>query len=181
MKAEILKLNKAGSPQAWIHFEQAATAKSKGQVLWEMGSLACTMYGGIQNNGKQSRLELPAIIAVEGAVVEQMVPGITNAVLFARDDFMCLYCGHTFFARDLSRDHVMPRSRGGKDVWENCVTSCRQCNNFKADLTPEEAGLELLAIPFAPNLHEYFYLKNRNVLADQMEYLKARFKNLVDA
>lgn len=100
------------------------------------------MRGGIQNNGEQSLLDLPAIIAVDGHVNELMVPRITNAVLFARDDFMCLYCGYTFLARDLSRDHVMPQSRGGKDVWENCVTSCRKCNNFKRDLTPEtKSGL----------------------------------------
>lgn len=181
MKAEILKLNKAGSPQAWIDYEEAAIAKSKGQVLWEMGSLAKSMRGGIQNNGEQSQLDIPAIIAVSGRVVEQMVPQISNPVLFARDDYMCLYCGHTFFARDLSRDHVFPRSRGGQDIWENCVTSCRKCNNYKADKTPEEAGLELLAIPFAPNLYEWFYLDNRNVLTDQMEYLKTKFQNVLVA
>ncbi len=178
MKTEILKLNKAGSPQAWINYEDAATAKSKGQVLWEMGSLAISLRGGFQNSGEQSQLDIPAIIAVKGRVVEQMVPQISNPVLFARDDHMCLYCGHTFVAREHSRDHVIPRSRGGRDVWENCVTSCRKCNNYKADKTPEEAGLELLAIPFAPNLYEWFYLDNRNVLTDQMEYLKSKFQNV---
>lgn len=178
MNTAILKLNKAGSPQAWINVESAATAKSKGQILWEMGSVAATLRGGIQNNGEQSILDLPSIIAVDGCVVEKQVPNITNEILFSRDGFMCLYCGHRFTTRELSRDHVIPQSRGGKNVWENCVTACRKCNGFKGDKTPEEAGLELLAIPFAPNLYEWFYLKNRKVLADQMEYLKAKFHNV---
>lgn len=181
MKTAILKLNKAGSPQAWIDLESAAAAKSKGQILWEMGSLAATLHGGIQNSGKQSTLDLAAIIAVDGRVIEKQVPKISNDILFSRDDFMCLYCGQTFKAYELSRDHVIPQSRGGRDVWENCVTACRKCNSFKGDRTPEEAGLELLAIPFTPNLYEWFYLKNRNVLADQMDYLKTRFHHVLVA
>jgi len=178
MKTEILKLNKAGSPQDWIDFEAAATVKAKGLVLWEMGGVIKTLYGGIQQTGARSRLSLPAIIAVDGDVHERVVPRISNRILFARDDHMCLYCGREFPAGLLSRDHVIPRSTGGKDTWENCVTSCRKCNQFKADRTPEAAGMELLAVPFAPNLYEYFYLGNRRVLADQMQYLKTRFKNV---
>lgn len=181
MKTAILKLNKAGSPQAWIDLESAVTAKSKGQVLWEMGSLAATLRGGMQNNGEQSMLDVPAIIAVDGRVVEKQVPNITNEILFSRDDLMCLYCGDTFAARELSRDHVIPQSRGGRNVWENCVTACKKCNGFKGDRTPEEAGLELLAVPFEPNLYEWFYLKNRNVLADQMEYLRTKFHHVLVA
>jgi len=69
----------------------------------------------------------------------------------------------------------MPISRGGCDVWTNVVTSCRRCNNRKADRSPEEANMELLAIPFVPNQYEFLYLSNHNVLADQMEFPSARF------
>ena len=178
MQTQILKLNKAGSPQAWIDIETAATVKAKGQVLWEMGSLAQTLRGGYQKSGERSVLDLPTIIAVNGKVTEKNVPRISNPLLFSRDSFLCLYCGDKFRVRDLSRDHIVPRSKGGKDSWENCVTCCRRCNHFKNDRTPEEAGMELLAVPFAPNLYEYFYLENRNVLEDQMEFLKTRFKNV---
>ena len=178
MKAEILKLNKAGSPQDWINVEAAATAKAKGLVLWEMGRQIKTLHGGIQNTGERSYLTLPSIIAVVGDVHERSVPRISNPVLFSRDDYMCLYCGRRLQASLLSRDHIVPRSTGGKDTWQNCVTCCKKCNHFKADRTPEEAGMKLLAVPFAPNLYEYFYLRNRKVLADQMEYLKAKFQNV---
>ena len=178
MQTQILKLNKAGTPQAWIDIETAATVKAKGQVLWEMGSLAKTLRGGYQKTGERSVLDLPTIIAVNGRVTQKNVPRISNPLLFSRDSCLCMYCGEKFRVRDLSRDHVVPRSKGGNDSWENCVTCCRRCNHFKSDRTPEEAGMQLLAIPFAPNLYEYFYLENRNVLQDQMDFLKTRFKNV---
>jgi len=102
-------------------------------------------------------------------------PPLENSLLFRRDQHLCMYCGEAHAIAGLSRDHVLPLSRGGKDCWTNVVTSCRRCNNRKADRTPEEAGMQLLAVPFAPNWHEFLYLSNHNVLADQMEFLKARF------
>jgi 5-methylcytosine-specific restriction endonuclease McrA len=71
----------------------------------------------------------------------------------------------------LTRDHVVPASRGGSSAWENCVTACRHCNQRKDDRTPEEAGMKLLAVPYTPNLAEYLILSNRRILADQMEFL----------
>ena len=178
MSALILKLNKAGTPSQWVDYESAATTIAKGLVLWSMGSLAGTLRGGHQMDGTRSMMDLPTIIAVEGKVKEKKVPGISNTLLFARDDSLCLYCGNKFRRIDLSRDHVIPRSRGGANSWENCVTSCKRCNHAKNDRTPEEAGMELLAVPYAPTLNEWFALSNRKVLADQMDYLRSGFKNL---
>jgi hypothetical protein len=70
---------------------------------------------------------------------------------------------------------VTPLSRGGRDAWNNVVAACRRCNNMKAWRTPEQARLQLIAIPFTPSYAEYIYLKGRRVLADQMEYLRAHF------
>jgi len=89
MQAKILKLNKAGSPQAWIDDEEAALVSSKGLVLWTMGDI----HGGYRQDGARSRIDIPAIIAVEGRVKERSVPRITNALLFSRDDYLCMYCG----------------------------------------------------------------------------------------
>ena len=66
-------------------------------------------------------------------------------------------------------------SRGGKDSWNNVVTACKRCNNRKAGQTPEQAGMELLAVPFTPTHAEYIYLQGKRVLADQMEFLFAHF------
>ena len=80
-----------------------------------------------------------------------------------------------FPSNQLSRDHIRPLSQGGRDTWTNVVTACRRCNNLKASKTPEQAGLQLIAVPFTPTYAEYIYLKGRRVLADQMEYLLAHF------
>lgn len=69
----------------------------------------------------------------------------------------------------------MPRVQGGQDVWTNVVTACRRCNHRKGGNTPEQAHMSLLAIPFTPNQYEWMYLANRNILGDQMDYLKTRF------
>lgn len=68
----------------------------------------------------------------------------------ARDGFACQYCGARQMTEDLTFDHVVPRSRGGRTTWENIVTCCAQCNVEKANRTPAEAGMALLSRPRKP-------------------------------
>ena len=70
--------------------------------------------------------------------------------LMLRDGFQCQYCGKRPQQRDLNIDHVVPRSRGGQDSWENLVISCRTCNLKKGRRTPVEAGMVLSRVPAAP-------------------------------
>lgn len=70
--------------------------------------------------------------------------------IYARDGFTCQYCGKRFHSEDLTFDHVVPRSRGGRTVWENIVTACLACNKAKADRTPAEARMHLLRQPRKP-------------------------------
>ena len=88
---------------------------------------------------------------------------------------MCLYCGDYLYDCELTRDHVVPVSRGGTDTWENVVTACRLCNSRKVDMSLKEIeaiGMRLLAVPYAPNRAEGLILENRNILGDQMEFLR---------
>lgn len=71
---------------------------------------------------------------------------LSRRAIFARDDHRCAYCG----GRADSIDHVMPRSRGGANVWENVISACRPCNLRKRDRTPEEAGMTLRTSPRTP-------------------------------
>jgi len=180
VNAKVLRLNKAGTPVAWLTRQQAATLLVKDMVIWSLGERVFELRGGYNRLGERSVLRLPSIVACEGKVhADSCQPPLENSFLFRRDQNLCLYCGNAFATANLSRDHVLPLSRGGRDSWTNVVTSCRRCNNRKADRIPEEAGMHLLAVPFAPNQYEFLYLTNHNVLADQMEFLKARFSRLM--
>jgi 5-methylcytosine-specific restriction endonuclease McrA len=75
---------------------------------------------------------------------------LTRKNLMFRDAHQCQYCGKQPPVRDLNIDHVLPRSRGGPDSWENLVTSCRTCNLRKGYKTPEEANMRLARRPFRP-------------------------------
>lgn len=80
---------------------------------------------------------------------------VTNTFLFARDDYSCQYCGrHRSELKGrqfLTRDHVLPVSRGGGNSWENVVTACSPCNNRKGDRLPAEAGMHLVGEPGEPD------------------------------
>jgi 5-methylcytosine-specific restriction endonuclease McrA len=87
-----------------------------------------------------------------------------------------MYCAREFPELQLTRDHIQPTSRGGADRWENVVASCKRCNQHKADRTPEEANMQLVALPYRPNNAEYLALTNsRRILGDQMEFLRGQF------
>ena len=80
---------------------------------------------------------------------------VTNTFLFARDDYTCQYCGRANSAlrqrESLTRDHVVPLSRGGLNVWTNVVTACSGCNTRKADRLPEEIGMHPKHTPVEPH------------------------------
>jgi 5-methylcytosine-specific restriction endonuclease McrA len=73
---------------------------------------------------------------------------LTRKNIMKRDGYRCQYCGS---ASDLTIDHVLPRSRNGKDTWENLVTACNKCNHRKGNRTPKESGMPLFREPFRPN------------------------------
>lgn len=72
--------------------------------------------------------------------------------IFRRDDFKCLYCDSI---KDLTIDHVIPRSRGGADSWQNLATCCKSCNSKKDNMTPEEAEMPMRHTPFKPSYIYY--------------------------
>ena len=188
MNAKILKLDIGGRPIAWITREAGALHYCRDQVAWEAGIDFVRLRGGIaRRTGRRSVLQVSTIIATHG-VNRQVdllhdVPALTNRRLFRRDDHTCLYCGEQFWDFDLTRDHVIPVSRGGADAWDNVVTACRPCNQRKADRSLEECeaiGIQLLAVPFVPNRAEALILANREILADQMNFLRSFAGELSD-
>lgn len=83
--------------------------------------------------------------------------------LFRRDRNTCQYCGLRPGHPELSIDHIVPRSLGGRTSWENCVLSCRRCNHRKRNRTPAQAGMKLLTQPAQPRWTPLFELSNESI------------------
>ena len=182
LSQQVLRTDVSGMPLEWIDYKDAVRLYHTERVAYACGSPMYRLYGGYNaRSGLRSEIEINSIIAtlgnthILGKVREDYTPPLNNQTLFKRDAYLCLYCGERHSGADLSRDHVTPISHGGRDRWTNVVTACRRCNNHKAGRTPEQAKMQLLAVPFTPTYVEYIYLKGRKVLADQMEYLLAHF------
>jgi hypothetical protein len=179
MHERILKLDIGGRPIRWVSCEEGALLYCRNQVAWVAGEHELVLRGGRSRaTGRRSILRINSIVAT--TAVDQSVDvwagktALTNSALFRRDEDTCLYCSETFSKASLTRDHVVPVSRGGTNTWENVVTACRACNQRKDDLLLEECGMALLATPYAPNAAEGLILNNRRILFDQMNFLKRR-------
>jgi len=176
---QVLRTDVSGMPLEWINYQEATKLYCADQVAYTCGEALYVVRGGVNSKtGIKSRIEINSIIATYGnnkTLHDSYVPPLNNQTLFKRDTYLCMYCGGSFHRHDLSRDHVRPISQGGEDTWNNVVTSCKRCNNQKANYTLEQAGMQLLAVPFVPTHAEYIYLQGRKVLADQMKFLLAHF------
>lgn len=174
--SSVLILDQQGNPLHWGSYEDAIVYHAKELVAWQLGDADFVRFRGGQNRitGLQSKIETAPIIAIKGeshAYKRNKIPLLTNRELFARDNYTCAYCGHSFPSYKLSRDHIIPVSRGGKDIWMNVVTACKYDNNKKDDRLLEETGMQLLYAPYIPNRAEALILKTRNILPVQAEYL----------
>lgn len=97
------------------------------------------------------KISVPEIIVLEAYdKVPMLNPLFSKRNVLKRDKYTCQYCGTQ--DRDLTIDHILPKSRGGQTIWENVVAACGPCNHKKANRTPEESGLHLKRTPTKPNL-----------------------------
>jgi hypothetical protein len=174
---DVLQLDVSGRPQAWLSAKDAAVLYANDSVAWTLGDPFVVLRGGIQRRtGLQSLMALHPIIAVHGAIPSRAwrtEPSLSNPKLFARDRQVCAYCGGRFALDDLTREHIVPTSRGGANTWRNCITACRNCNGRKGNRTLNELGWSLYYLPYVPSLHEDMILRGRRIVADQMDFLLA--------
>ena len=174
---KVLKLSAQGLPQSWSTLEQAVIHYAADEVRWESGAHIARFRGGHNAvTGDQSVIDVNSIIGtkgVSGINPFDLKPSLTNSKLFARDRNVCAYCGAHLPEEDLTREHIIPFARNGLNHWMNVVTACRPCNHRKGPRTPEQAHMPLLYAPYVPSLWEDFILRNRRILADQMDYLMA--------
>lgn len=182
MSPLILRLDVSGSPDTWIPWQEAVCLYTRDMVAWTAGDSVFTFHGGTSRlTGLQSTVSVNSIIAIRRSTrrrhLRRGVPPLSNKELFKRDGNLCMYCANGFSDEQLTRDHVLPISRGGTDRWANVVAACRSCNTRKGNRRPEEAGMTLIAVPYRPNWAEFLALSNRRILADQMDFLKSQFKS----
>ena len=175
----ILRLNTAGQPVEWLTWQEAVCLYSRELISWSLGDPIFRIRGGYNRwHGERTVIELPGILACGGKRLYHVRnnPALTNPSLFERDNHQCMYCGKYFGKKLLTRDHIQPTSRGGKDDWMNVVAACRRCNQYKSDRLLEDINMSLIALPYRPNPAEYLALVNsQRILPEQADYLSNQF------
>jgi hypothetical protein len=169
----VLALTSDGTPHAWLTWQECVVLKHKGNIAWELSDADIIMGGTSRMTGERSHIDIAPIIAIKGKFKFSMrAPVLTNQLLAHREKFCCGYCARKITrSADVTRDHIIPVSKNGQDIWTNVILACRNCNCRKDDKTPEQAGMQLLVVPYVPNRHEAMLIQNRHILYDQMEYI----------
>ena len=103
------------------------------------------------NAGHNMRFKIPEVILLSryDKMPEQRIH-FSRRAIYRRDGYRCQYCGRKPGTSELTIDHILPSSRGGKTTWGNCCLACVACNSLKADRTPEQAGMKLMSKPKRP-------------------------------
>ena len=105
------------------------------------------------------RIQLPSVIRLVQYIRRPRTRvRLSRREVFARDGFMCMYCGKE--APELTLDHVVPRHRGGRHSWTNLAAACKKCNHRKAGRTPAEARMRLIRRPFEPKVSPYYLFRS---------------------
>ncbi|MCH7624888.1 MAG: HNH endonuclease [Chloroflexi bacterium] len=115
-------------------------------------------------------VQVPSVIRLVYMVRRPLVRRrLSRRAIFYRDGFRCQYCGKE--SKNMTLDHIMPRSRGGPHVWENVVSACIPCNHKKAGLTPKEANMRMLKKPTAPRPNPYYMFHHRSILEEWRQFM----------
>ena len=99
-------------------------------------------------------MQLPSVISLKDYVSPRRNPAFTRFNVFLRDRFACQYCGEHFPTPELTFDHVLPRSKGGRTSWENVVTACSTCNLIKGSYRTHEIRMYPQQEPFQPTAYQ---------------------------
>lgn len=104
---------------------------------------------------------LPSILRLNKWYSINRKPGsFSRKIVFSRDNWTCQFCNTRLGQHDVTIDHVVPKSKGGKTNWTNCVTACKPCNRKKGDKSLEKSGLKLLTQPKPPSVHHFGFFKS---------------------
>ncbi|HIK09985.1 MAG TPA: HNH endonuclease [Oscillatoriaceae cyanobacterium M33_DOE_052] len=158
---KVLVLNASYEPLNITNWQRAVVLLLKGKAEQ------------LEHNGKYiyAEVPLPTVIRLRHYVrVPYKEIPLTRRNILERDTHTCQYCGYT--GGDLTLDHVIPRSRGGGDTWENMVAACVRCNVQKGNRTPKEANMPLRYPPRKPYSSLYFEVKKQLRSGTHQEWQK---------
>lgn len=146
-----LILNNDYSPLGMIDVEKAL-------VLWYLNKVEIVdLWRDEFYKTVNSKFEVPSVIRLlKYTHCKWRKPSFRRLSLFERDNWTCAYCGKQLNIKTATIDHILPRSRGGSNSWNNCVTSCVSCNYLKDDKTLGEAGMKLLIKPKEPKVSDFW-------------------------
>lgn len=180
----ILVCDAAYMPHHWVTWQDGIVLKYKDLIRSEQGSLSFYHGGMSRITGHRTKIEIGSIMFLKEVLrYDSRVPPLTNQNLFARDLNQCGYCSRRFKEDKLSRDHIIPVSKDGKNTWGNCITACKPCNHMKADLplgkAIDEDGdkMTLKFKPYTPSHVERLIMQHRHIQQDQMEFLYSMLPN----
>ena len=153
MNAQVLVLNQNYEPLNVCNVKRALVMviTGKAEVLEQNGLVLHTIA---------SDYRAPSVIRLS-ALIKRPRPQVklTRREVFIRDGYVCQYCG--LQTRDLTIDHVMPKSRNGPHTWENLVSACKTCNHRKGGRTAQEARMQLMREPFRPRAGAYYTIQRK--------------------
>lgn len=146
MNHRVLLLNQSYEPIRGYPLKKALKhiAKNKVEVLHASDEV---IYSG------EDSWAVPTVVRLVGSnyINKRYEPRYTKNGIHTRDEFTCAYCGQVYPLKQLTIDHIIPKSKGGPSTWTNCITACKRCNSYKADLPLEEVKMALRFKPFVPS------------------------------
>jgi len=122
----------------------------------------------IHNHDRTHTFIVPKIIRLIKYVTQVFKNKIpySKTNIFIRDDYTCQYCGVKLEHNKCTVDHVVPKCKNGKSTWENCVTSCKICNNIKGDIDLKDFKYSLKRTPEQPTISEFTRIKSKTLIDD---------------
>jgi len=142
-----LVLNSAYQPIEKVHWIKAFIKVFQGRAR------AVEYYSDVVRSPNDEYFIPAVIVCTEFSRLPRRKTTYSRGHVIERDNYLCQYCHRKLTKNSATIDHVLPRSRGGKSSFLNCVASCEPCNAFKADRTPEEAKMKLVRKPRKPFIH----------------------------
>lgn len=140
-----LLLNSSYEPMKIVSWQKAL-------ILWLQGKVEVLEYHNVFARSARHSFQLPSVLRLKSYVRPRRYGTVRfcRENVYIRDNFTCQYCGRRHPPRHLTLDHVIPASKKGPKSWTNVVTACRECNQRKANRTPQTANMPLLNEPTMP-------------------------------